>query len=191
MAIRMNVQLRYLCVFLGLVVPAATFADDLSEITNFREYSSTYASSGQPTAEQLETLKENHFERIIYLAYSNNMSSLAEEDYLVKQLGIEYVHIPVEFEAPKSSDFYTYVAVLEQQPVKKTLLHCQVNFRASAFSLLYRVIYQGVSIDDAKEDMNSVWAPNETWRKFIFDVLQENGKSPFCEVCDWNIAESN
>ena len=109
---------------------------------------------------------------------------------LVKELGMEYVHIPVDFAAPTLSDFYTYAAVM-QQAEKKTLLHCQVNFRASAFSLLYRVIYQDVAIEDAKEDMNSVWAPNEVWRDFIFEVLQANGESPLCDVCDWNIAESN
>ena len=141
--------------------------------------------------QQLETLKESDFERIIYLAYTNQSTSLENEDYLVKELGMEYVHIPVEFGAPTLSDFYTFAAVMQQQAEKKTLLHCQVNFRASAFSLLYRVIYQDVAIEDAKEDMNSVWAPNEVWRDFIFKVLEANGKSPFCDVCDWNIAEGD
>jgi protein tyrosine phosphatase (PTP) superfamily phosphohydrolase (DUF442 family) len=170
---------------------AIAYAADPSGISNFREYSSTYSSSGQPTATQLEILKESDFERVIYLAYTNQSTSLENEDYLVKELGMEYVHIPVEFGAPTLSDFYTFAAIMQQESEKKTLLHCQVNFRASAFSLLYRVIYQDVAIEDAKEDMNSVWAPNEVWRDFIFKVLEANGKSALCDVCDWNIAEGN
>jgi protein tyrosine phosphatase (PTP) superfamily phosphohydrolase (DUF442 family) len=188
---KIDVRNLFLAVLIGIGMTATAYAADPSGISNFREYSPTFSSSGQPTAKQLETVKESDFERIIYLAYTNQPTSLENEDFLVKELGMEYVHIPVEFGAPTLSDFYTFAAVMQQQVEKKTLLHCQVNFRASAFSLLYRVIYQDVAIEDAKEDMNSVWAPNEVWRDFIFEVLQANGKSPFCDVCDWNIAEGN
>lgn len=191
MCIGFDVRIRHFAVLIAVAASAVVLAADPSEISNFREYTSSYASSGQPTEDQLETLRDSKFERVIYLAYTNQSSSLANEDFLVKKLGMDYVHIPVEFGAPTKSDFYTFAAIMEQQPEKKTLLHCQVNFRASAFSLLYRVIYQGVAIEDAKEDMNSVWSPNDIWRKFIFDVLQDNNVSPYCDVCDWNIAESN
>jgi len=176
---------RYFSVILGLGIAVVAIAESPDTITNYREYSSVYASAGQPTEAQLKTLQENDFERVIYLAYSDHESSLTGEDRIVKNLGMEYVHVPVEWEAPTKTDFYMFVAIMEQAPQKKTLLHCQVNFRASAFSFLYRVIYRDTPLDDAKEDMNSVWAPNETWRKLIFEVLQENGISPYCDVCDW------
>lgn len=185
MIMRQFRRLHYFAVILGLGVAVTAIAEGPDTITNYREYSSFYASSGQPTEAQLKTLQENHFERVIYLAYSDHESSLAREDRIVKKLGMEYVHIPVAWEAPTKNDFYMFVALMAQAPEKKTLLHCQVNFRASAFSFLYRVIYQDISLVDAKDDMNSVWAPNETWRKLIFDVLQENGISPYCDVCDW------
>jgi hypothetical protein len=37
----------------------------------------------------------------------------------------------------------------------------------------------------AKDDLNSVWVPNNTWRKLIFDVLEENGRSADCDTCLW------
>lgn len=70
----------------------------------------------------------------------------------------------------------------------KTLVHCQVNFRASAFSFLYRVLYLGVASGEAKEDMNSVWVPDATWTGFIFDVLEANDASPDRETCLWENA---
>jgi len=75
---------------------------------------------------------------------------------------------------------------MQRNPDKKTLLHCQVNFRASSFSFLYRVLYQDVPMDDAKADLDTVWAPNETWKALIFSILQENGKSPDCDFCTWD-----
>ena len=157
----------------------------LADITNFRQYSATFASSGQPTKDQFSAIAENGFERIVYIAFTNNPNALPDADQVVKGLGMEYMHIPVTWDNPLPSDFYAFADSLRRDTDKKTLLHCQVNARATAFSFLYRVIYEGVDIAEAKADMNTVWQPNETWRDFIVAVLAENGMSSECEDCDW------
>lgn len=162
---------------------------DVTEISNFRAYSEKFASSGQPTKNQLREARDAGYERVIYLAFTTSSTAIDHEDDLVKKLGMDYVHIPIDWESPKNSDFYAFAGVMRTGPAQKTLLHCQVNFRASTISFLYRIIYEGVPVADAKEDLNSVWQPNETWVKFIFDVLQENDISPKCEVCDWTAGE--
>jgi protein tyrosine phosphatase (PTP) superfamily phosphohydrolase (DUF442 family) len=165
---------------------ATAVAKELSGISNYREYSPQFASSGQPTERQLELLKSENFERIIYIAFSNSGKALANQDVIVKQLGMEYVHIPVVWDSPSPTDFYAFADVMQRSPDKKSLLHCQVNYRASAFAFLYRVIYQDVPVSIAKADMETVWKPNETWRKLIFSILKANGKSPQCDVCNWD-----
>ena len=164
-------------------------AAGLDDISNYRQYSETFSSSGQPSKEQLKALSQDGFERIVYIAYTDHDNSLENEDRLVKELGMEYLHIPVEWSEPTKSDFYLFAGALQKEPNKKTLLHCQVNFRASAFSFLYRVVYEDVPVAEAKADMNSVWQPNETWRKLIFAILSENDISPDCESCDWSAEE--
>ena len=166
-------------------LPAAGSAG-VDKIINYREYSDSLSSSGQPTRRQIQTLKDAGFERIVFLAFSDHDDSIADEDRVVKKLNMEYVHIPVEWEAPGKSDFYLFAGGMKQAPKKKTLVHCQVNFRASAFSFLYRVLYENVPMDQAKDDMESVWVPNETWRKLIFSILEENGRSPHCDACLWD-----
>ena len=161
-------------------------ADELSVITNFREYSPGLASSGQPLETQFEMLRSEGFERIIYLAFTNSGKSIEGEDVIVKDLGMEYVHIPVVWEKPLASDFYAFADVMQRYPDKKTLVHCQVNYRASAFSFLYRVLYEDVGVASAKADMNKVWQPDETWRDLIFSILEENGKSAQCDRCNWD-----
>jgi protein tyrosine phosphatase (PTP) superfamily phosphohydrolase (DUF442 family) len=173
----------------GLVLAALTTsvaaANGLEDISNFRTYSPVFSSSGQPAEDQFELIKNAGFERVIYIAFSNSGKALSNEDEIVKNLGMDYVHIPVIWDNPTAADFYTFADVIQRYPDKKTLLHCQVNFRASAFSFLYRVLYQGADVAAAKADMNTVWQPNEIWRDLIFSILAENGKTAQCEGCNW------
>lgn len=164
-------------------------AAELSEIRNYIEYSPSFSSAGQPDKEQLELLKSEGFERVVYIAFSNSRGAIADEDAVVKELGMDYVQVPVIWDAPTKSDFYAFAGAMQREPGRKTLLHCQANFRASAFSMLYRVLYEGVSVADAKADMNTIWQPNETWKNLIFAVLEDNGLSGECEGCDWTVDE--
>ena len=166
-------------------VPAIVAAQSLDDIVNYREYSATFASAGQPTAAQLEDVRDAGFERIIYIAFSTDRNAIANEDKLVRDLGMDYVQIPVVWDAPTLADYESFAAVMQREPDRKTLLHCQVNMRASAFSFLYRVLEENVPMAAAKADMNTVWEPNDTWRDLIFEVLEAHGRSPRCEGCDW------
>lgn len=175
-----------LCCSSAILPAGSSLAASPGDIVNYREYSPSFASAGQPTAEELEALAAQGFERVIYIAYSDHDNSLPNEDRLVKKLGMEYVHIPVEWEAPRPGDFELVAAALRQAPDSRTLLHCQVNYRASAFAFLYRVLYEDTPIEAAKADMNSVWTPNETWRDLIIEVLAAEGVSANCNGCDWS-----
>lgn len=157
----------------------------LADVVNYRQYDPLFASAGQPTREQFQTIRNAGFDRVVYLAFSNSRNALADEDVVVKELGMDYLHVPVDWEQPRAEEFETFAAYMRQSPQAKTLLHCVVNARATAFSFLYRVIYQGVPVAQAKADMNTVWQPTETWRDFIFEVLARHGRSPDCEGCDW------
>jgi len=165
----------------GLEVPAP----ELAAISNFRQYTPLYASAGQPSREQLQLLGAENFERIVYIAFSTSHGAIADEDKLVKDLGMDYLHIPVDFAHPQPDEFHAFADYLQRAPNKKTLLHCQVNFRATAFSFLYRVIYQAVPVAQAKADMNTVWQPDTVWRDFIFAVMAEHNIDPNCDGCDW------
>lgn len=166
-----------------------SWAGNLSDITNYRAYSTVFSSSGQPTAEQLQLAADQGFRRIIYIAFSDNDTAIANEDRVVKSLGMDFVQIPVDWDNPTVHDFEDFAALLNRDKQVRTLLHCQVNFRASAFSFLYRVIYAGVPIAEAKADLDAIWQPNETWYRFIVDVLEQHRMSHQCETCDWGANE--
>jgi protein tyrosine phosphatase (PTP) superfamily phosphohydrolase (DUF442 family) len=180
-------QMPALLAIAALLFAAPTGAadDELSDIINFRAYSPLLSSSGQPTEEQLTAVRDAGFERVVFLAFSDHDESLEHEDRIVRELGMEYAQIPVVWESPTAKDFYHFAGLLQGAPATKTLVHCQVNFRASTFSFLYRVLFDDVSIAEAKKDLNSVWVPNATWRALIFEVLEDSGLSPDCDDCLW------
>ncbi len=186
----MTIRLALLVALLPFLVSGARAASGevagLPDINNLRVYDDTFASSGQPTGEQLEALRDAGFGRVVYLAFSNSGDApLADEDVLVKGLGMGYLHVPVDWSAPQLEEFETFAAYMQQRPEVPTLLHCVVNARASAFSFLYRVIHGGVPVARAKADMNTVWQPNAVWRDFIFQVLEHHDMSAACDGCDW------
>ena len=175
-----------LLVVVFLLFSTSVSAGDLSNIKNYREYSPQFASAGQPTRDQLGELKEAGFERIVYIAFANSKGAMSDEDQVVKELGMDYAQVPVIWDAPSKADFEAFAAVMQSAPEKKTLLHCQANYRATVFAFLYRVLYRDVPLVEAKADMNTVWKPDGAWRDLIFEVLEDNGVSPQCEGCDWS-----
>ena len=175
-------------ILLSLFGIAASAAAD-EEVINYVAYDDTLASGGALTADALKRLHEDGLERVIFLAYSDQERSLANADRVVDALGMDYVHIPVKWDAPDVGHFALFAGVMQAAPEKKTLVHCQANFRASAFSMLYRVIYERVPLVEAKADMNDVWTPDETWTAFILEVLRANGVEPDCQGCDWTPAK--
>jgi hypothetical protein len=59
----------------------------------------------------------------------------------------------------------------------RTLVHCQLNLRASSLVFLYRVIERGEPADSAYDAVVAVWRPNETWRRFLRETLRAHGKA--------------
>ena len=168
-----------------LLVPLWGHTASLEDISNYREYSAVFASSGQPKIEEIPLLAQEGFRRVIYLAFTTNQTAIPGEDNLVVKNGMEYVHVPVDFEKPTLKHFHLVSAVLHDDPTLKTLLHCQINLRASTFSFLYRTIFLHVPMAEAKSDLDSIWVPDKVWYKFIVDTLAHYNMSADCLDCDW------
>ena len=168
-----------------LLIPGWVLAGGVADIPNYREYSESFSSSGQPTIEQIPQLAAAGFGRVIYLAYTTNQTAIPGEDKLVLDNGMDYVHIPVDFSEPTLKNFQLVAKVLQDEPSLKTLLHCQINLRASTFSFLYRAIFLQVPIGKAKVDLDAIWVPDKVWYKFIVDTLAHYDMRADCETCDW------
>ncbi|MEM5773490.1 MAG: protein tyrosine phosphatase family protein [Anaerolineaceae bacterium] len=143
----------------------------MEHIINFRVIDYRIASGGQPTPVQISALAEAGCQVVINLALPTSTHAIANEGELVTRLGLTYIHIPVVWEKPTLDDFQQFVGVMQIYQEKKIFVHCAMNMRASCFLYLYRLIVEGMDPEIAVYDMLSVFQPNETWQRFMDEVL--------------------
>jgi protein tyrosine phosphatase (PTP) superfamily phosphohydrolase (DUF442 family) len=151
----------------------------LEKIHRYRAAGPTLATSGQPTEEQLKTIAATGYQVVINLALHNDPRySLQDEAKSVQALGLEYVHIPVEFAAPTPDDLERFFAAMEVHKAKRIWVHCAANYRVTAFVGLHRCLREGQSEADAFALMRDVWQPNEIWSQFIASQLRLRPRLP-------------
>ena len=73
---------------------------DPTDIFNWRRLDARITTSGQPTEEQLAAIRDLGVDHVINLALHSHEKSLPDEAASVAGLGMSYIHIPVEFDAP-------------------------------------------------------------------------------------------
>lgn len=145
--------------------------DSVTNIYNFLRLSDSIATAGQPTANQFAAIKNSGYQTIVNLALPTSTNAIPQEQEIVESQGMQYVHIPVDWEEPTIADIQQFFAVLQANQDKPVFVHCAMNMRVSAFMFLYRRICKGVSAADAAEDLHQIWTPNENWQRFIAQVL--------------------
>lgn len=148
---------------------------ELAEIKNFIAIDDHLGTSGQPTAEQIETIGVAGYDMVINLAMEDSERALPDEGERVAQQGMQYVHIPVVWDDPKKSDFELFSKVLSAHADSKVFAHCAVNMRVSAFTFLYRVIHLGVDPAEAKATMQQIWDPHGVWEQLVEETLSDHG----------------
>jgi uncharacterized protein (TIGR01244 family) len=144
----------------------------LEEIYQYRRIDDRLGTSGQPSEEQLGEIAAAGFETVINLAlHDDPRYSLPDEPATVAALGMEYVHLPVDFKAPTEADFEAFAAALGARRNAPVWVHCAANARVTAFLGLYRVLRQGWDEEEAFALLHEVWPPNEVWTAYIERML--------------------
>ena len=143
---------------------------------NFKRYSESIASAGQLHDRHIPFIEKENYSLVVYLAFdSSEDKSRLGIDKLIRGTGARYIQLPVDWFQPTAEDYNHFVGAVTANNERNVLVHCQMNFRASAFSFLYRVIEGDEDFEKAKEDMLSVWTPDNTWTTFINEVLMLKG----------------
>lgn len=139
----------------------------LEDIYNYRQYTDSLCSSGQPSEAEFRLIREAGFCHVINLAPHDGENSLADEAKTTADLGMRYTHIPVDFKKPTQADFDAFVAAYEACGDNKVWVHCAANMRVSAFLYKYRRDHQGLPEAQARAIMDTVWEPFGVWRRFL------------------------
>lgn len=120
-------------------------------------------TAGQPTEDQLQEAAANGVQTVINLATISPRYSLEDEQASCRSLNMEYIHIPVQWDAPKVSDYRRFVSVMQEVAGQKVLVHCAANYRVSLFFSIYAKQYLGWSNEQALKFRSTIWDSNPKW----------------------------
>lgn len=146
------------------------------DIYNFLPVSETLFTGGMPNEEQLADAARRGVEVVINLAPHEVSNALPHETEIVTSLGMQYINIPVIWNTPNREGLDRFMDAMDAHKGKQILVHCQANFRATAFVGMYRILRQGWSEEDALAGMHKIWDTEDypIWKLFIDETLKRS-----------------
>jgi protein tyrosine phosphatase (PTP) superfamily phosphohydrolase (DUF442 family) len=145
----------------------------MEDIYHYLKLNENLSSSGMPTVEQIPSIAENGVKVVINLATPKSESWIPNEKELTEAQNLTYYGIPVDWDAPTKDHLKEFANIMDKHKGEKIHVHCQANYRATAFITLYRINCLGWAKENAMEDMLQVWDPSKfpVWEKFIEENL--------------------
>ena len=131
-------------------------------------------TSGQPTVPALRNLAQLNFGAVLYLAPFTVNDAVREEPALLQAQGIDFSHVPIPFGEPTEDLFLKASEQILRFKGKRTLVHCQVNMRASCMVFLHRVIVEKELPAPAYEAVSKVWSPHGPWMSLLKQQLRKH-----------------
>lgn len=167
-----------LAIFLVLAISANSFTPLQAQGTleNLEHYVAVTAqihTCGSIDENDLKAGRAAGIETVISLS-TESPSKIRLHKQTATSIGLNYVHIPVSWKKPTISSLERFFDAMDAHKTAKVLVHCRLNWRASAYTYLYRRIRKGVPHAEAKEAMRAVWNPerDRVWSAFIDSALQ-------------------
>jgi protein tyrosine phosphatase (PTP) superfamily phosphohydrolase (DUF442 family) len=148
----------------------------VNDIYNYLFYNEKLSSSGMPTAEQMNAVAEAGIQMVINLAPHDVPNAVPGEKELIESLGMQYINIPVNWGTPTRDGLNIFMDAMDANQDKKIHVHCEANFRASAFIAMYRILRLGWKPEDALEVMHTIWDEDAypVWKMFIEDAMKRS-----------------
>jgi uncharacterized protein (TIGR01244 family) len=138
---------------------------------NFRHVSDQITTSGLVSEEQLADLQREGYRAVINLLPDSHEHAVGDEARIVSDQGLDYVYIPVDFDAPTHDDFVAFSDAMSARADEKVHVHCAANYRVSAFYGLYAQSQGWCTEAEADALVHDVWNPADSprWSEFIAD----------------------
>ena len=150
----------------------------MSDIYNYLFYHDKLSSSGMPTAEQMKSIAEAGVQLVINLAPHDVPSAIPDETEIVESLGMTYINIPVNWGTPNEEGLNVFMDAMDANKDKKIHVHCEANFRASAFITMHRILRSGWNAEEALAVMHTIWDEDAypVWKMFIENAIQRSNE---------------
>ena len=163
----LKTTLGFLSTLITRFTPLDLSGDSLEGIFNLLRIDGSTLTSGQPTEKQFEFIRDAGIRHVINLAPDDAENALRDEPGVLANLGIEYVHIPVDFRKPTEADFDQFCRAMSDVGDAPLLVHCAANMRVSAFMYRYRRDVLKQDPEEAARDLHRIWQPFGVWKDFV------------------------
>lgn len=145
----------------------------MEEIINYIKINDMLSTSGQPTAKQFKEIANNGYEYVINLAVATSEGKIENEDDVVTTLGMNYIHIPVDFNYPTQKNLRDFIEILEALKNKKVWVHCIMNYRVSAFMYVYHKYILKTPFEEINLKVFEEWSPDNKWQTLMKTPFEE------------------
>jgi protein tyrosine phosphatase (PTP) superfamily phosphohydrolase (DUF442 family) len=139
---------------------------------NFRQVSDSISTAGVLGEDQLGALQREGYTAVINLLPEDSEYAIRGERDLVLRQGLSYTHIPVDFSAPRESDYRAFEAAMRELQGARLMIHCAANYRVSAFYAIYARRNLGWTAEQGGTFIAAIWNPSEhkPWDAFIAEL---------------------
>ena len=145
----------------------------MNKILNHIKINELISTSGQLKIEEFQIIANEGFEVVINLAVPTTSNSLENEDKIVANLNMSYIHIPVNFENPKISDLKLFLNILQSLGANKVWIHCAKNYRVSAFMYVYNKYILHTPFEQIDLSIFDIWQPSLIWQELMKVQLED------------------
>jgi protein tyrosine phosphatase (PTP) superfamily phosphohydrolase (DUF442 family) len=148
----------------------------MNDIYNFLSYHDKLSSSGMPTTEQMNSVAQAGVQLVINLAPHDVPNGIPNEKEMVQSLGMEYLNIPISWGTPTRDGLNVFMDAMDANADRKIHVHCEANFRASAFIAIHRILRQGWKEEAAFGVMHTIWDEDAypVWEMFFKDAMKRS-----------------
>jgi protein tyrosine phosphatase (PTP) superfamily phosphohydrolase (DUF442 family) len=147
----------------------------LSDVANACQIFPNVISGGQPTAEQLRAFKAAGGEVVLDLRDPMEPRPVEEAD-LVRELGMEYVNIPVCGGSLDDATLERILAVLRRSGDRSVFFHCGSGSRVGGALIPYFILDQGMEEQDAVDQAMRVGLRSAEYMEWGLDYARRNQK---------------
>jgi protein tyrosine phosphatase (PTP) superfamily phosphohydrolase (DUF442 family) len=152
-----------------------TAFEAISGVANACQILPNVVTGGQPTAEQLNALKEAGGNIVLDLRDPMEPRPV-DEAALVRELGMEYINIPVRAGSLDDSTLEHILAVLRGARDRTVFFHCGSGSRVGGALIPYFILNQGLEEQDAVDQAMRVGLRSAEYMEWGLDYARRNQK---------------
>jgi len=149
----------------------------ISGVANACQIFPNVLTGGQPTAEQLTALKAAGGDMVLDLRDPMEARPV-DEAALVRELGMEYVNIPVRAGSLDDKTLEHILLVLRRAGNRTVFFHCGSGSRVGGALIPYFILDQGMAEEDAVGQAMRVGLRSAEYMEWGLEYARRNQSSP-------------